>query len=68
MSEGRTAEEREPMAWSRWYGLARDEMAFRFGMRRAPVDRYKEQWAMGATPHEGAKRIYENFMARGRRH
>lgn len=54
--------------WSGWYYVAREEMAFRYGMRRVPQDRYKEQYAMGATPHQAAKHIYENYQARGGQH
>lgn len=52
-------------SWSAWYSAARDEMAFRYGMRRVPKDRYKEQFAYGKTPHSAVKELYENFHARG---
>lgn len=52
-------------SWSAWYYVAREEMAFRYGLRRIPTDRYKEQWAMGETPHAGAKAIYDNMQAKG---
>ena len=52
-------------SWSAWYAAAREEVAFRYGLRRIPTDRYKEQWALGETPHGAAKRIYEGMHARG---
>lgn len=48
------------MTWSRWYWLAREEMAFRYGLRRIPTDKYKEQFALGATVEQGVKHIYDN--------
>lgn len=53
------------MTWSRWYYVARDEMALRYGMRGAPKDRYKEQFALGKTPHEGVREMAESYDARG---
>lgn len=51
--------------WSGWYWLAREEMAFRYGLRRIPTDAYKEQYALGLTPQQAAKRIYDTMQARG---
>jgi hypothetical protein len=51
--------------WSGWYWLAREDMAFRYGIRRVPTDRYKEQHALGRTPTEAAKAIYDQMQARG---
>jgi hypothetical protein len=53
--------------WNRWYRAVRDEMAFRYGVRRVPVDLYKEQWALGCSPEQGARAIYMHDMARWER-
>lgn len=52
-------------SWSAWYFVARDEMAFRYGVRRIPKDRYKEQHALGQTPWQAARNIYQQMQARG---
>lgn len=31
-------------SWSRWYRAAREEAAFRYGLRRIPVDVYKNEY------------------------
>lgn len=51
--------------WGGWYYVARDEMAFRYGLRRIPKDRYKEQFALGCSPHQAAANIYKQMQARG---
>lgn len=50
--------------WSRWYLEAREEMAFRYGIRGVPVDDYKTEWALGSTVHQAAAAIAK---ARGER-
>lgn len=52
------------MTWSRWYYVTRDEMAFRYGWKRVPVDTYKEQFALGLTPQQAARAIYQKLGPR----
>lgn len=46
-------------SWSAFYTAARWEMAFRYGRRGIPKDRYREQWELGATPQQAARAITE---------
>jgi hypothetical protein len=43
--------------WSRWYRAAREEAAFRYGLRGIPTDEYKTEWAMGCAVIEGVRNI-----------
>lgn len=52
-------------SWSAWYWVARDEMSFRYGIRRVPEDRYREQRALGLGPREAAGAIFRDMQARG---
>lgn len=62
--EARWSKPRE-MAWHKWYSAAREDMAFRYGVRGVPQDRYKEQRALGRTPDQAVEAIYDNMAARG---
>jgi hypothetical protein len=44
-------------SWSKWYRAAREEAAFRYGLRRIPVDAYKTQYALGSSVQEGVRNI-----------
>ncbi len=52
--------------WDAWYFAARREMEFRYGVRRIPKDRYKEQFALGRTVQEAALVIYERLHSEGK--
>jgi hypothetical protein len=49
------------LKWTRWYADARDEAAFRYGLRGIPKDDYKTEYALGNTPTQAAKNIYDRF-------
>jgi hypothetical protein len=52
--------------WDRWYAAARAEMAFRYGRRRVPEDRYREEHSLGSTPTEAVRAIHKQLEATGR--
>jgi hypothetical protein len=35
--------------WRAWYRAAREEAAFRYGLRGIPVDEYKTEWLVCAS-------------------
>lgn len=52
--------------WSRFYGLCRREMEFRYGLRRIPADVYKEQFYLGVeSPEQAVANIYRRLQAAG---
>lgn len=50
-------DEAPEVPWSRWYRQAREEAAFRYGLRHVPTDHYKEEWALGSSVTSGVKNI-----------
>jgi hypothetical protein len=47
------------MAWSTWYRLAREEAAFRYGLRHIPVDTYKIEYFLGRDVTQGVRAIVD---------
>jgi hypothetical protein len=57
------------LPWSTWYQLARQEMEFRHGLRRIPVDDYKEAYALCAGDSDIAHAVAQlvrQLQAKGR--
>lgn len=61
MAAQRTGGSHVDETWSGWYYVAREEMSFRYGLKRVPKDRYKEQYALGRTPWQAAEAIRRDF-------
>jgi hypothetical protein len=53
------------LSWSRFYRECRAEMEFRYGIRRVPVDRYKEQFVCTNSPAIAVRAIFRAMEARG---
>lgn len=53
--------------WGAWYRKSREEMAFRFGVRRVPMDMWKERFALGDSPSQAASSIFHAHRDRWNR-
>jgi len=59
----RMNDKEEIVGWAKWYREAREDMAFRFGVRRVPVDAYKERFALGDTPIQASRAINDRRLS-----
>lgn len=48
------------MSWSKYYKLAREYAVSQYGLRRVPVDKWKEYWATGVPFSHAARLINES--------
>lgn len=64
---GRPRKHQDELAWGTWYRLAREEAAFRYGLRGIPKDAYKTAYAVWGYSgiHGAVRELVDDMRARG---